>query len=232
MLRSGWRIAWKAGLAVIALVVIYQIWLLCNVLYLVNHNPRSSAFMEDQLEALQDKNPKAQLRHHWVPYSQISNHLKRAIVAAEDAKFIKHEGFDWESMHRAYEKNTRKGKIVVGGSTISQQLAKNLFLSSSRNPQRKIQEAIITVMIEQLMTKRRIFEIYLNIIEWGNGVFGAEAAAQHYFNLSATNINATQAAQLAAIVPNPKFYDAHRNSRWITRRTELLSYRMNSAQIP
>jgi monofunctional glycosyltransferase len=232
MLRTGWRIAWKTGLVVIALIVVYQIWLLCNVLYLINHNPRSSAFMENRLETLQDKNAKAQLQHRWVPYSRISNHLKRAMVAAEDAKFIEHEGFDWEGMHKAYEKNIKKGKIVAGGSTISQQLAKNLFLSGSRNPLRKVQEAVITVMIEQLMSKQRIFEIYLNIIEWGNGVFGAEAAAQHYFNVSASNITATQAAQLAAIVPNPRFYDAHRNSRWIARRVELLSYRMHSAQIP
>ncbi len=232
MMQNIWRIAWKASLAVVVLFVIYQIWLLCHVLYLIDHNPHSSAFMENRLEILQDKNPKSQLQHRWVPYSQISNHLKRAIIAAEDAKFIEHDGFDWDGLQKAYNKNIKKGKIVAGGSTISQQLSKNLFLSGSRSPWRKAQEALITVMIEQLMSKRRILEIYLNIIEWGNGIFGAEAAAQHYFNISAKNITAYQAAQLATIVPNPRFYDAHRNTRWVTQRIEILSGRMNSAQIP
>jgi monofunctional biosynthetic peptidoglycan transglycosylase len=188
--------------------------------------------MESRLDNLQYRNPGAKLDHEWVPYAKISSHLKRAIVAAEDAKFLEHDGFDWEGLEKAYEKNIKKGKLVAGGSTISQQLAKNLFLSGSRNPARKAQEAIITVMIEQLMSKKRILEIYLNIIEWGNGVFGAEAAAQHYFGISAGNIGPSQATYLAAIVPNPRFYDSHRNTRWLNHKSEILLYRMNSVEIP
>ena len=232
MLKKLWSIAWRSLTLILALVLLYQLWLLLHVWYLVDHNPRSSAFMETRLDDLQDKNPQSRLKHEWVPYSQISIHLKRAMVAAEDAKFLEHDGFDWEGIEKAYEKNLKKGKVVSGGSTISQQLAKNLFLSGSRNPLRKVQEALITVMIEQLMSKRRIFEIYLNIIEWGTGIFGAEAAAQHYFGVSAKNIGPSQAGYLAAMVPNPRFYDKHRNSRWLNRRTEILLYRMNSAQVP
>ena len=232
MFKKFWFIAWRSLAVIFVLVLLYQFWLLFHVWYLVDHNPRSSAFMETRLDDLQDKNPQSQLKHVWVPYSQISINLKRALVAAEDVKFLEHDGFDWEGIEKAYEKNLKKGKVVAGGSTISQQLAKNLFLSGSRNPLRKIQEALITVMIEQLMSKRRIFEIYLNIIEWGNGIFGAEAAAQHYFGGSAKNIGPHQAAYLAAMVPNPRFYDKHRNSRWLSNRTEILLDRMNSAQVP
>src|SRR3990172_3952906 len=138
-----------------------------------------------RLARLREKNPRATLQHHWVPYGRISLNLKRAIIAAEDAKFLDHEGFDWDSIAKAYEKNLKKGKIVSGGSTITQQLAKNLFLSGERTWWRKAQEAVITVMLETIMSKRRILEIYLNVIEWGSGVFGAEAAAQHHFGIPA-----------------------------------------------
>ncbi|TSA48808.1 MAG: monofunctional biosynthetic peptidoglycan transglycosylase, partial [Nitrosomonadales bacterium] len=171
------RLVWRGLSALVVLLLLYQAWIFLHVWWWVDHNPDSSAFMEDRLEILQDKNPDAELKHKWVPYSRISPHLKRAVIAAEDAKFTDHEGFDWEGIEKAYEKNLKKGKIVAGGSTISQQLAKNLFLSTKRTPWRKLEEALITLMLEQMMNKRRIFEIYLNVIEWGNGVFGAEAAA-------------------------------------------------------
>ena len=167
-----------------------------------------------------------------MPYSRISVHLKRALVASEDAKFLDHEGFDWEALQKAYEKNLKKGRIVAGGSTISQQLAKNLFLSSKRTPWRKAQEAVITVMLEVVMSKRRIFEIYLNVIEWGNGVFGAEAAARHYYKTSAANLGPAQAARLAAMVPNPRFYDTHRGSAWLERKTGIILDRMGASEIP
>src|ERR1044072_2436490 len=143
-----WRWLARGLLLFIALVVVYQFWLFGQVVWWVWFNPSTSAFMEDRLEVLQEKNPKAELRHKWVPYSRISIHLKRALVAAEDAKFLDHDGFDWEAIQKAYEKNLKKGKVVAGGSTISQQLAKNLFLSERRSPWRKGEEAIITVMIE------------------------------------------------------------------------------------
>jgi monofunctional biosynthetic peptidoglycan transglycosylase len=226
------RFIWRGVLVLLAFVLLYQLWIFLHIWWWVGHNPDSSAFMEDRLEILQEKNPEAELRHKWVPYKRISNNLKRAVIAAEDAKFTDHEGFDWEGIQKAYEKNLKKGKIVAGGSTISQQLAKNLFLSTKRTPWRKLEEAVITLMLEQMMSKRRIFEIYLNVIEWGNGVFGAEAAARHYYKTSAANLGPEQAARLAAMIPNPRYYDKHRSARGLARRTGIILARMNYAEAP
>ena len=188
--------------------------------------------MEAQETVLQQKNPEAQIVHRWVPYARISSHLKRAVIAAEDAKFVDHEGFDWEGIQTAFEKNVKHGKVVAGGSTITQQLAKNLFLSGRRTPWRKLEEAIITVMLENFMTKRRILEIYLNVIEWGNGVFGAEAAARHYFKISAAGLGTEQAAKLAAMVPNPRYYDAHKYAPGLLKKTHIILARMPQATLP
>jgi monofunctional biosynthetic peptidoglycan transglycosylase len=188
--------------------------------------------MDTRLELMHDSDPDATLQYQWVDYPKISNNLKRALIAAEDAKFVDHEGFDWDGIQKAYDKNMKKGKIVAGGSTISQQLAKNLFLSSKRTPWRKLEEAAITVMLEAMMDKRRIFEIYLNMIEWGNGVFGAEAAAQHYYHIHASQLSALQAAKLAAMVPNPRYYDKHREATGLQRKTGIILGRMDDADIP
>jgi len=188
--------------------------------------------MDQRLLKMQSKNPDAELRHQWVPYAKISKNLKRALIASEDAKFVNHEGFDWAGIQKAYEKNLRKGKVVAGGSTISQQLAKNLFLSTQRTPWRKAEEALITIMLEKIMTKQRIFEIYLNVIEWGNGVFGAEAAARHYYRVSAAQLSPEQAAKLAAMVPDPRYYDQHREAPGMLRKSQIILKRMNSAKIP
>jgi monofunctional biosynthetic peptidoglycan transglycosylase len=145
----------------------YQLWILLHIILWTVVNPGESAFMETRLEHLQEKDEKATLRHQWVNYNKISIHIKQAVIAAEDAKFIDHEGFDWEGIEKAYEKNKRRKKIVAGGSTISQQLAKNLFLSNQRTPWRKAEETIITLMLETILSKQRILEIYLNVIEWG-----------------------------------------------------------------
>ena len=182
--------------------------------------------------ASQHPDDEFELKHQWVAYPAISLQLKRALVASEDAKFLQHEGFDWEGIQTAWEKNLAKGRIVAGGSTISQQLAKNLFLSSQRTPWRKAEEAVITVMLEAVMDKRRIFEIYLNVIEWGDGVFGAEAAARHYFRTPAARLSAAQAARLAAMVPNPRYYDAHRNDRSLARKAAIIQRRMAYADVP
>jgi len=216
----------------IGLVLLYELWIFSHVLWWNWFNPSTSAFMEERLEVLQERNPEAKLRHQWVTYDKISLNLKRALVAAEDANFMEHEGFDWDAIQKAYEKNLKKGKIVAGGSTISQQLAKNLFLSGRRTPLRKVQEALITVMIETVMSKQRIFEIYLNSIEWGNAVFGAEAAARYYFNRSASNLDAWEAARLAAMVPKPRYYDRNRDTLWLDTKTNLILQRMPSAQVP
>jgi monofunctional glycosyltransferase len=223
--------AWLA-LALAALFLAVQLSYLLRVWWWKDHDPKTTAFMESRLEELRQKNPRAQLQHKWVPYDRISVHLKRAVVAAEDAKFVDHEGFDWEAIEKAREKNERKGRVVAGGSTISQQLAKNLFLSGERSTWRKGQEALITVMIEHILDKRRILEIYLNMIEWGEGVFGAEAAARHYYGTSAAALGPEACARLAAMVPRPRFYDRHRSTGWLDRKSRMILERMPSAELP
>src|SRR3989338_6734906 len=161
-MKKLWGWTWRGMAICFALLLLYQLWIFAHICWWVKFNPSASAFMEDRLSVMQDKNPDAELRHKWVPYAKISNNLKRALIASEDAKFIDHEGFDWEGIKKAYEKNLKKGRIVAGGSTISQQLAKNLFLSTKRTPWRKAEEAAITLMLEAVMDKRRILEIYLN----------------------------------------------------------------------
>ncbi len=222
----------RSAMVLCALLVLYQLWLFAHVCWWIKFNPASSSFMENRLQVMQDKNPNAELKQKWVPYGNISNHLKRALIAAEDAKFVDHEGFDWEGIARAYQKNLKKGRVVAGGSTISQQLAKNLFLSTKRTPWRKAEEVIITLMLEAVMDKRRIFEIYLNVIEWGNGVFGAEAASRHYFGVRASQLTAEQAAHLAAMVPNPRYYDRHREARGMLAKVQIILERMPDAEIP
>jgi monofunctional biosynthetic peptidoglycan transglycosylase len=219
------------GAAVLA-VVLVQAWFLAHVLWWDRYNPGMTSVMATRLEELRAKHPKAELKHRWVDYDRIATHLKRAVIAAEDAKFIDHEGFDWEGIQRALEKNQKRGKVVAGGSTISQQLAKNLLLSGERSYLRKAQEAIVTLMLEQVMSKRRILEIYLNVAEWGEGVFGAEAAARHYFGVSAANLSPDQAARLAAMLPRPRFYDRNRGSKYLATYTERILARMPSAQVP
>lgn len=200
--RIGWLLA-----ALVALLAAYQLWLFAVVVWWSQFNPASTSFMRLRLDELREKRPEVELRHEWVPYERISVHLKRAVIAAEDDRFVEHEGFDWEGIQRALEKNQKKGKAVAGGSTISQQLAKNLFLSPSRSYLRKAQEAVITVMIETVWSKRRILEVYLNVVEWGTGIFGCEAAAQRYYGVSASRIGPDQAARLAVMLPNPRKYE-------------------------
>lgn len=219
-------------LAALAAFVAYQLWIAACLAWWREHDPASTAFMDARLEVLRERNPRAELKQRWVPYARISNHLKRAVIAAEDARFMQHDGFDWEAIQTAFEKNLERGEVVAGGSTISQQLAKNLFLSGRRNLWRKGQEAYIAAVMEQLMDKRRILEIYLNVIEWGDGVYGAEAAARHYFGVSAAALTRQQAARLAAMIPNPRYYDRRGETRYLKRRAATILARMRSAAIP
>lgn len=230
-MKKSLRWLGRALLAVVALILIWQLWLLAQVLWWSQADPDSTSFMRLRMSELQAKNPKAQLRHQWVPYEQISVHLKRAVVAAEDDRFIDHEGFDWEGIQRALEKNERRGRAVSGGSTISQQLAKNLFLSPSRSYLRKGQEAVITVMIETLWSKRRILEVYLNVVEWGEGVFGAEAAARRYYGISADRLGPAESARLAVMLPNPRRYERSFGPR-LSAHAERIRGRMRYSQIP
>lgn len=222
---------WLIGTA-LALMLVLQLYFFLQIGWWVRHNPESTSFMQRQLSVLQEKNPRATLQHQWVPYQRISRHLKRAIIAAEDSSFAEHQGVDWEALEKAYQKNQKKGRVVAGGSTITQQLAKNLFLSGQRSYLRKGQEFIITYMLEFWMDKERIFEIYLNVVEWGNGVFGAEAAARHYYGVAAADLSPAQAARLAVMLPNPRYYDKNRNSAYLERRAALILRRMGATELP
>jgi monofunctional biosynthetic peptidoglycan transglycosylase len=235
MRHTGARIVRVVGLAcaaLVALVVLVHAWYAVQIAWWIGHPVGETSFMSYRMEQLREKSPKAALRYKWVPYERISDNLKRAVIAAEDAKFVDHEGFDWDGIQKAIEKNERKGRIVAGGSTITQQLAKNLFLTPERSWLRKAQEAVITIMLEALLDKRRIFEIYLNVIELGNGVFGAEAAAQRYFGVSAASLSAEQAARLAAMAPNPRFYERNPGAPGLNRKIGIILARMRSAGIP
>jgi monofunctional biosynthetic peptidoglycan transglycosylase len=231
LVRIGKGLAYAVGALLLA-VLLVQTWYLGWVLYWNAYNPASTSFMDRRVDELRAKQPSAALKHQWAAYDRISANLKRAVIAAEDAKFLDHEGFDWEGIQRALEKNQKRGKPVAGGSTISQQLAKNLFLSGDRSFVRKGQEAVITLMLEQVMSKRRILELYLNVAEWGEGVFGAEAAARHYFGTTAASLSPAQAARLAAMLPRPRFYDRNRGSQYLASYAERIVARMPSAQVP
>ena len=222
---------YTAGTAVTGLAV-YEFWFLAQILYWVEHNPATTRVMDARLEALRQNQPEAALDQKWADYERISIHLKRAIIIAEDAKFVDHEGFDWEGIQRAMDKNQRRGKFVAGGSTITQQVAKNLFLSGERSMLRKGQEAILAAMLEASMDKRRIFEIYLNVAEWGENVFGAEAAARHYFGVGAAGLEPEQAARLAAMLPRPRYYDHNRDSAYLVNYSESILAQMSAAQVP
>ena len=222
----------KIASVLFLLFFFYQLWILLHIILWTVINPGESAFMETRLEHLQEKDEKATLRHQWVNYNQISINIKQAVIAAEDAKFIDHEGFDWEGIEKAYEKNKRRKKIVAGGSTISQQLAKNLFLSNQRTPWRKAEETIITLMLETILSKQRILEIYLNVIEWGNNVYGIEAASLRYFSFHAKDLNSFQSAKLASMIPNPKYYERHQDASGLIERSGIILSRMNSTQVP
>ena len=229
-----WLLRWSVRLLLLAvtLLLLMQLWFAAHVAYWVHYNPGSTAFMRARLSLLREGNPKAVLKHQWVPYARISPHLKRALIAAEDAKFLEHRGFDWDGIKQAWERNRKQKTIVAGGSTISQQLAKNLFFSGKRTWWRKAQEAVVTVMLESMMSKQRILEIYLNVIEWGDGVFGAEAAARYHYGGTAAGLSAEQAARLAAMVPSPRRYGPGANTGYLRARTSIIYARLFQAKAP
>jgi len=226
-----WLLWYPLLLALIALAAA-QFWYFVHIWHWSNHSPENTAFMRARLEILREDDPKARLTYSWVPYHRISGHLKRAVVSSEDARFMSHRGLDWEAIHKAHERNVREGEIVRGASTITQQLAKNLFLSGERTWWRKAQEAVIALMLETVLTKRRILEIYLNVIEWGDGVYGAEAAARYHFGTPAANLTPGQAARLAAMVPSPRSYSPGRDTAYLQRRSATILSEMDYAQMP
>jgi len=231
-MKPVWHWSRRVLAVLVLLAIAWQGWYFGWVVWWKFVNPAKTSFMSLRLDELREKDPRAELKMQWAPYERVSNHLKRAVVAAEDARFSEHEGFDWEGIQKALEKNQKKGKIVAGGSTITQQLAKNLFLSASKTPWRKAQEAVITLMLETVMDKRRILEIYLNVVEWGPGIFGAEAAARHYYGLSAAQLSAEQAARLAVLLPNPRKFGRLPNSAYLAARSQVILGRMGAAELP
>ncbi len=224
---------WLTGSLLLLLLLAFgwHVYIYLQIVTWRSENPQSTAFMQGRLNAMQEKNSNAKLKQHWVDYNNISSHLKRAAIAAEDARFTQHNGFDWEGIRIAMEKNINQGRIAAGGSTISQQLAKNLFLSSQRSFWRKGEEAIITAMIEMTLSKKRILELYLNFAEWGNGIFGAEAAARHYYGIPASMLTRWQAATLASMLPNPRYYDGN-STNWLDEKSDMILARMPKVHIP
>ena len=231
-MKTALRWLWYGILLALIALVAAQFWFLAHIWYWVNHNPDSTAFMRSRLELDRRFDPRASQSHRWVPYSRISGHLKRAVVAAEDDKFLAHSGFDWDAIQKAHERNVREGEIVLGASTITQQLAKNLFLPAQRTWWRKAQEAVITVMLEAVLSKRRILEIYLNVVEWGDGVYGAEAAARYHYGASAAALTPDQAARLAVILPSPRSYRPGTETSYLQYRAETVLGRMQYTRIP
>jgi monofunctional biosynthetic peptidoglycan transglycosylase len=185
-------------------------------------NPKKTSFMEYREDQWQSKGKKLTIQKKWVSLPNISPYLVKAIIIAEDDKFWSHRGFDVDAIQKALEKNIEKGKFKFGGSTISQQLVKNLYLTPAKNPVRKLKEAIITWRVEQTISKRRILELYLNVVEWGNGIFGAEMASQRYFGKSAALLTAEEAAKLAAILPNPIRFKVDGTSKYTERRAKII----------
>ena len=228
--RPRWLL--RIFVIVIGLFLLVQIWFFAWVLVWKVYEPGPTQFMKIRLAELQKNNPGAKLQQTWVSYGFISPNLKRALIAAEDSKFMQHQGFDFDGIQKAFEKNEKRGRIAAGGSTITQQLAKNLFLWPEKSFIRKAEEALITLMIENTWSKRRILEVYMNEIEWGTGIFGAEAAARHYFGISANELNEYQAAMLASMVPSPQYYDRKGETEGLARQTEVILERMNKVAIP
>lgn len=218
--------------APLACIVLFNVWAYGNILSYRAIAPYRTSFMSMRMDELAAEKPNVALDYRWVPYTQISVNLKKALIASEDAGFAEHSGFDWNGIKNAMQRNERSGKIRAGGSTISQQLAKNLFLNESRSYFRKAEEAVLTSMLEATTDKDRLYELYLNVIEWGYGIYGAEAAAQHWHRKSAAELTKAQAAELAARVPRPLYYADHPRDTALKRKTNIILRRMGSAELP
>lgn len=218
----------RTALVVISLFLLVQLWIFASLLWWKYQPVERSMFMR----IYEWNYSQPAIRHEWRDGERISNNLKRALVAAEDARFIDHSGFDWNGIQQALTRNEKKGEVVAGGSTISQQLAKNLFLFNKRSYLRKGQEAITTWMMERMWSKYRILEVYVNSVEFGKGIYGAEAAAQYYFGKSAANLSRNEAAQLAAYLPNPKYYQDHPGDRKVRARKARIQRYIGYARIP
>ncbi|MCO8107487.1 monofunctional biosynthetic peptidoglycan transglycosylase [Acinetobacter indicus] len=215
-------------LILVSLFLLIQLWIFSSLAWWRTHPVQSTMMM--RLDYWSDTSQP--IRHEWRDYDQISEYLKKAVVAAEDGKFMQHHGFDWEGIQHALERNKDQGQVVAGGSTISQQLAKNLFLFNQRSFLRKGQEAIATWMMERMWSKQRILEVYLNSVEFGDNIYGIEAATQHYFGKSSRSLSREEAIFLAAILPNPKYYQDNRSGRGLEPRKRMIRKYMRYSEIP
>jgi len=196
--------------------------LMPDIYRLKEENPPQTAFMEYREKQWREKGRRVQVHRVWVPLSRISPYLVKAVLIAEDDKFWSHEGFDYEGIKQAIEKDLQSGRLKFGGSTISQQLARNLYLSPAKSFWRKIREALITWRMEQVLSKKRILELYLNVAEWGDGVFGADAASRHYFEKPASELSPREAARLAVVLPSPRKLDPAGTQRYVESRAEVI----------
>ncbi|TFY96337.1 transglycosylase domain-containing protein [Ramlibacter humi] len=251
----------RAALLVVVAGILLELFFVLRIAAAAVIDPQSTTFQRSEAWRIAtEKDPSTPLRtgklrwrQQWVPYERISDNLKRAVIASEDDGFVNHEGVDWEALEKAWEKNAKAEEQaarranrpsatsqlrpapapkVVGGSTITQQLAKNLLLSGERTLLRKGQEFVLTMTLEATLSKRRILEIYLNSVEWGDGVFGAEAAAQHYWHKPASQLSAYEAARLAVMLPRPKYFETRSQSGYLASRAQLIVGRMRSAELP
>jgi monofunctional biosynthetic peptidoglycan transglycosylase len=239
-----------------------QVFFIARIALAATLDPQSTAFQRSEAWRIGTQNGRLRWRHEWVPYERISDNLKRAVIAAEDGSFANHEGVDWEAIEKAWQRNAQaeeraarqqeklqkqhvpqprrpqpatmaaRPAKIVGGSTITQQLAKNLLLSGERTLLRKGQEIVLTFALEKMLTKERILEIYLNSVEWGEGVFGAEAAARHYYRKSAAQLTAYESARLAVMLPRPRYFEKLPNSGYLAGRASTIVARMRAAELP
>ncbi len=231
-----------------------QLYFVARIALMAVVDPESTAFERSAVYSVVTTTGRLKWRQQWVPYSDMSDNLKRAVIASEDASFTEHEGVDIEALEKAWDKNAKaeqkvqqsapknlnskalakpmKPAKIVGGSTITQQLAKNLFLSGERTLLRKGQELVLTLLLESLLSKQRILEIYLNSVEWGEGVYGAEAASQHYYRKSASMLSAYEAARLAVMLPRPKYFETRHNSGYLSSRASTIAARMGGVELP
>jgi monofunctional glycosyltransferase len=216
----------------LGLFLIIQSYFFVQVVWYLEFNPKETAFMRAEKNRLSSLNPPQGITQKWVPYEKMSLSIKKAVIASEDANFTVHDGVDWDALEKAAKENAANGKIKRGGSTITMQLSKNLFLSAQQSYIRKVQEMLITGMLEVILSKKRILEIYLNVAEWGVGIFGIEAAARHYFGVSAAQLSPQQAAWLAAILPAPRKFDQMRNSPMAISKANIIIYRMRMVNVP
>jgi monofunctional biosynthetic peptidoglycan transglycosylase len=232
--RSRWR-RWIIGTLVITALaaLFYHGLIVLRIVRFKHANPATTALIEQRADEARALGQTPKREQTWTPYERISPSLVRAVLAGEDSRFFDHAGFDWEEIQKALEKDWEEKQFQRGASTISQQLAKNLFLSTSKNPLRKVHEALITAEMERILGKRRILELYLNVIEWGDGIYGAEAAARHYFGVGASSLSFEQAAFLSAIIPNPRgAYNPSTHKKRIDRRSALIQRLMRHVVIP